>query len=38
MVVGSSALVPDNPKDYDNDIANGITDNDNHKDRYFFPT
>ena len=37
------ALVPDNPKDYDNDtfdndIANGIIDHDNHKDKYFFPT
>ena len=41
MVVGSSALVPDNPKDYDNDIfdndiANGIIDHDNHKDKDFF--
>ena len=41
MVVGSNALVPDNPKDYDNDTfdndrANGITDHDNHKDKYFF--
>ena len=40
---GGWAIVPDNPKDYDNDtfdndIANGIIDHDNHKDKYFFPT